>query len=233
MHTSARLSDRFRDCRERQGFDLDGLTVRTKIQRRYLEAIEQGAFSVLPKSKAYRMAYIKEYARALGMNAEASARQFVQEDGLEGTATVHPKNGIRLFPFASLSIAFRNFLVGSCGVLFVGYLLWQVHGILQPPRLDVYSPIEGSLVSSIATTIAGQTDTETALTVNGQTITLNDHGTFTSKIDLADGLNTIVIEATKKHGKTSTIVRHVIAHAPRPASPVSLKDSSGNDKVGL
>ena len=210
MNKTASLAERFCERREACGFDLASLSASTKIQRRYLEAMERGNYSELPKAKAYRLAYIKEYANALGIDGAGAARQFMQEDGLDTTEIVHPRTSIKLFPFASVSMAFRSILVAGFALFFAGYLLWQVNGILQPPRLDVYAPIEGTLTPSIATTISGETDPETALTVNGQAITLNDHGKFETKIDLSEGLNTITIEAIKKHGKTSTVVRHVI-----------------------
>jgi hypothetical protein len=39
---------------------------------------------------------------------------------------------------------------------------------------------------------------------------VNEQGHFETKVDLTTGLNTITILATKKHGKTTAITRHIV-----------------------
>ena len=39
---------------------------------------------------------------------------------------------------------------------------------------------------------------------------INEQGHFASTIDLSKGVNTITMTATKKHGKSTSLVRHVI-----------------------
>jgi cytoskeletal protein RodZ len=54
-------------AREEKGITLDDIQRITKIQRRYLEAIERGHFHVLP-GHFYARAFVKSYAEAVGLD---------------------------------------------------------------------------------------------------------------------------------------------------------------------
>ncbi len=56
-----------KEAREAKGLSLDDLQKKTKIQPRYLKAIEKGDFSVMP-GNFYIRAFIKEYAVAVDLN---------------------------------------------------------------------------------------------------------------------------------------------------------------------
>jgi len=218
-----RLGEKFRQKRADLQLDIETVAARTNIQKKYLLAIEEGLYRILPKAKTYRLAYVRQYAEAVGLDAKEAVQQFSHEDGLEDLTQVHPHRSIKIFPFASISIFFRNSVLIASVVLFMSYLGWQVHGILQPPRLMVYAPVEGYVLSHPAALVQGETDKETRLTVNGQDIMVNEAGQFEAKIDLATGVNTIVITATKKHGKTTSITRHLVVKPGQKDERVSLK----------
>jgi len=205
-----RLGEKFKKASEEKNLDKKTLLQLTHIPEKYLTAIEEGTYDILPKAKSHRLAYIRSLAKALEIPSDECIVQFEKEAGLDNADLAHPLRSIKLFPFASISIFFRNLLVIALVILFSGYLVWQVRGILQPPYLAVFTPAEGNLVFSPRTTIQGETEKESRLTVNGQEIMVNEQGKFSTDIDLSGGVNTIQISATKKHGKTTTIVRHVV-----------------------
>lgn len=62
------IGEKLREAREASNLTLDELQEATKIQKRYLKAIEEGNFHILPGS-FYARAFIKEYASAVGLNA--------------------------------------------------------------------------------------------------------------------------------------------------------------------
>lgn len=74
----AELGPYLRGERERQGASLELMQQRTKIQRRYLQAIESGDYGALPGA-FYARAFIRSYAEALGLNAEDVLRQYGHE----------------------------------------------------------------------------------------------------------------------------------------------------------
>lgn len=65
-------------AREEKGISLDDVQKATKIQRRYLEAIERGHFHILP-GHFYARAFIKSYAEAVGLDPNHILSHF-QED---------------------------------------------------------------------------------------------------------------------------------------------------------
>ncbi len=197
------------------------LSEETRVPLKYLEAMEEGNYAKLPPAKAFRLAYIKEVTSALNLNYQDCLEQIEREGILKNPPTVHTGRYIKLFPFSSLSIFARNILAVSFVFLFAVYLIWQVRGVLEPPKLTVYSPIEGYVATQKNTLVEGETEKESRLTVNGKDIMVNEQGKFQTRIDLTDGVNTIVVEATKKHGKTTRVTRHLVAK--KSTGQISLK----------
>lgn len=64
-----------RKAREQRGYTLDDIQEATKIRKRYLEAIEQGDYKVLPGS-FYVRAFVKTYAETVGLDAEEVLRLY-------------------------------------------------------------------------------------------------------------------------------------------------------------
>ncbi|HEY8529752.1 MAG TPA: helix-turn-helix domain-containing protein [Paenibacillaceae bacterium] len=72
------LGQLLRKAREQRGYTLDDIQELTKIRKRYLEAIEEGDYKVLPGS-FYVRAFVKNYAEAVGLNAEEVLRLYQKE----------------------------------------------------------------------------------------------------------------------------------------------------------
>ena len=68
----------FRAERLRRGKDLDLIAAQTKISRAILEAIENDQFESLPGG-AYRKGFVRQYARALGLDEEKAVAEFQRE----------------------------------------------------------------------------------------------------------------------------------------------------------
>lgn len=63
------IGARLKEARESKGLSLEEIQQTTKIQKRYLNAIENNDFKTLP-GKFYTRAFIREYASAVGLNPE-------------------------------------------------------------------------------------------------------------------------------------------------------------------
>lgn len=72
------LGQTLREAREEKGLSLDDLQEETKIQKRYLKAIEEGDFKQLP-GDFYTRAFIKSYAEAVGLEFGTLTQQFSSE----------------------------------------------------------------------------------------------------------------------------------------------------------
>ena len=63
------IGEKLQEARKAKGYTLDDLQQMTKIQKRYLIAIEEGNYSVMP-GKFYARAFIKQYADTVGLNGD-------------------------------------------------------------------------------------------------------------------------------------------------------------------
>ena len=87
-----------------------------------------------------------------------------------------------------------------------------------PPTLNVTSPTEGQIVSSASLNVSGTTNDTTSspvtikISLNGAdqgNVTVGGNGSFTKTVTLAEGANVIVVTATDRAGKTSSVTRNV------------------------
>lgn len=72
------LGTRLKEARTAKGYSLEDLQAMTKIQKRYLAGIEDGNYSMMP-GPFYVRAFIKQYADAVGLNAEELLESYKQE----------------------------------------------------------------------------------------------------------------------------------------------------------
>jgi cytoskeleton protein RodZ len=102
------LSDVLKRKRLDRGFDLIDVARETRIPLRHLNALEAGDFSNLP-ALAYSTGFVRTYARYLGLDPDAVARQFKLEtphvDTLQTTALPEIDSESRL--------PSRNVILGS------------------------------------------------------------------------------------------------------------------------
>ncbi|WP_034550834.1 helix-turn-helix domain-containing protein [Carnobacterium funditum] len=63
------IGEKLQEARKAKGYTLDDLQQMTKIQKRYLIAIEEGNYNVMP-GKFYARAFIKQYADTVGLNGD-------------------------------------------------------------------------------------------------------------------------------------------------------------------
>lgn len=71
------IGEILKKARIEKGYTLDDLQQTTKIQKRYLEAIEQGNTEILP-GRFYARAFVKQYADIVGLDGEELLDQYYQ-----------------------------------------------------------------------------------------------------------------------------------------------------------
>jgi cytoskeletal protein RodZ len=67
-----------KESRLKLGFDLDTLEMKTKIRKRYLAALEDGDWDVLP-GDVYARGFIRSYAEAVGLDGRALLRELDED----------------------------------------------------------------------------------------------------------------------------------------------------------
>lgn len=78
MLALSELGLRLKNAREEKNITLDQLQEITKIQKRYLQSIEEGKFEVLP-GQFYTRAFVKSYAEAVGIDPEMLFEEHADE----------------------------------------------------------------------------------------------------------------------------------------------------------
>lgn len=78
------LGTRLRDARVDKGYTLNTLQQMTKIQKKYLQAIEESNYEEVP-GNFYVRAFVKQYADMVGLNGDALLEEF------ESELEVHPE----------------------------------------------------------------------------------------------------------------------------------------------
>jgi len=69
------IGEKLKEARKAKGYTLDDLQQMTKIQKRYLIAIEEGNYDVMP-GKFYARAFIKQYADTVGLNGDQLLEEY-------------------------------------------------------------------------------------------------------------------------------------------------------------
>lgn len=72
------VGERLRIAREARGMTLAEIAARTRVPQRHLEAIENGSYASLP-SPTYAVGFVRAYARAVGEDEVALARETREE----------------------------------------------------------------------------------------------------------------------------------------------------------
>lgn len=80
------LGAALRRAREELGLDLNALEERTKIRKRYLLALEEGDWSVLP-GDVYARGFVRSYAEAVGLDGRALLQTYMDQDNDRSLST--------------------------------------------------------------------------------------------------------------------------------------------------
>ena len=198
-----------KELRLEKGLQLEEMAKKTKIDKKYLRALEECHFEDLPKAKVYQKNIVRCYIEALGIKPEPFLQQYLLEESKKEEKR-HPQVGLKNNPWHHLPIILRYGLLLSVVFVLFGYLGWQVKNIIAPPALAIYSPPDGYITKNDQLPVVGETEKEAAVTINGRAIGNSENGQFQETINLSPGVNIITIIAQKKHGKTTTETRHVV-----------------------
>ncbi|WLR46890.1 helix-turn-helix domain-containing protein [Halobacillus litoralis] len=126
------IGERLREARESKGLSLESLQETTKIQKRYLQAIEKNEFQVLP-GKFYTRAFIREYASAVGLDPEVVMEEhkgelptFDEESTVQYSRVQRTKKEATQKSGPSSRVLPTILTVGLIiGLIFVVWLVWQ------------------------------------------------------------------------------------------------------------
>lgn len=187
----------------------------TKIRPESIRLLEADNYGSLPGGTITR-GFIRNYSEFLGLNPQHLLAVF-RRDFLENAkgeiiprGFVEPVNENSFWTPRTTVIA----LVTLIFTIFGGYLIYQYQILVGPPALEVSQPTENQIVSERTIEVKGSTNPEAVISVNGNLVALENGGQFSLRIPLTNGQNTVVVIATGKSGKTTSISRSVTLTNP-------------------
>ncbi|MCL4397783.1 helix-turn-helix domain-containing protein [Patescibacteria group bacterium] len=203
------VGDILTNARNRKKLTLEQAEKATKIRRKFLEALEKNEFSKLPPG-TFTKGFIKNYAAFLGLSVDdtlAFYRRQVNEEKISTLPVKNPAPPTPKSPFSSLS--FTGVGVMILVILFFVYLVYSYLSFAGSPALALDTPAKNAVVNTDEIEVTGKTDPDATLMINNQAVSINENGTFSTKIDLTPGLNTITIIASNKFHRQTTITRNL------------------------
>lgn len=213
LQKSERTCIRLKSLREQKGISLEDISDRLKMSKAHILALEECRQHDLPFASIYKKKLVKQYCQIVGVDYTELVHQFVEEELETEILPREEKNPQpkRLYShWNHLPFFFRLGAVLSIALIFFGYLGLQIKKIIDPPQLNLFSPVNGMITADADLQIKGQTDKEVKVMINGKEIKNSEQGVFDETLALSPGVNTLVISAEKKHGKTTTETRYVV-----------------------
>ncbi len=198
-----------KETREGKGYTFEQVEKATKIRAKFLQAIEADDYTTLP-SPAYAKGFVKNYSVFLELDVDWVLAFFRRQTKEPPRSTLLPKQQEELEKrfFRLTPSRFLVLFVVSLILIFLSYLGLQYRKLKSPPVLTLESPKE-QIVKDKRVDILGKTDADATVMINNISVLVRSDGRFFDQISLNDGLNTIVISATSRYGKTMTITRDV------------------------
>ena len=198
------IGQKLRNARIKKGYTIDDLQQITKIQKRYLIAIEEGQFDHLP-GDFYVRAFIKQYSDAVGISsddlleeykAEIPNSQPTQESKPEETKTRTIKEESNSF-FSNLGNYIPQIVVGIVILVIIGVIAFgMVHRNQNASSVTI--PKDNTTQTTKKTTkskktTAKKTAKKTATKTTGATVKESDTtGTYTITNAPSDGVKVVV-----------------------------------------
>lgn len=206
------LGEKLRALRRTRAVSLPMLEEKTRIQKKYLEALERGWYDQLPEPM-YTRNFLKAYARALGADENYFLELYEEEVGRTDLLDPHrlPRTRVRKSRFFVFSRLTTTAVVCLPALAIVAYLLWQTSTLIKPPDISLVTPGDGSAVTTALLPVAGYvTDDDVTVVVNGETVIVNQDLHFQTEVDLTRGLNVVTVSAKRRYSRAALLYRRVV-----------------------
>lgn len=183
-----------KEAREKSEKSLEHIARETKIKEKFLLALEEADYSVLP-NVSVAQGFARNYAQVVEVNPRLVTallrRDFPQRKVLQtGEFSFSQKSfwtpKTTLFFSVGVTILVLGFYLGRQYMLFVG-----------PPSLEV-----GKLViGNNKVLVTGKTTPAATIEVNGREVLVDEKGTFSLELDKSDAGRVVEVKAVSRAGK--------------------------------
>lgn len=213
--TQETLGEKLKKVRLGKNWELNKAAEETRIQMRYLSALETANYNDIP-GEIYIKNFIRSYSARLGIDPELSLKLYEKEKHI----IEHKKfnsclNEMKAGAFFEQLIKPSAIKISAvCLVVFfvLGYLGLSVYKTIAAPALLISYPEDNIETREFTISVIGKSDPEARVIINNEGVLLNEGGGFIENIQLREGLNLISASASGKHGRTRKIIRHILVN---------------------
>lgn len=209
------------EFREKAGLSRADASRLTKIPEYLIRALEEERWEEI-QDPVYFERIFKSYLDVLGANTNYFLEKY--RECVKGYYERRSREEFLPRPCkvrsTELAVGSRILTVVGITVLVValaGYVYLQVRGITAPPSLSLEAPSEGMVLSEPNVLVKGQTASDVTVEVNGRSAIVQQDGRFEVHLDVPRGTTAIEVIAKKRHGRESTITRHILFDRPLPS----------------
>lgn len=203
------LGEKLRSLRNERRISLGEISRHTRIQAKYLEYLEEGAYDKLPVD-VYVKGFLRGYAEFFGIDEKSLIRLYEKEKGIKTNLEkkennkVAKREPIDISPF----LITPKIISITAGILLVFggffYLYKEIGAFTNMPKLVILNPEQNSVEGNNSVTVEGVTDKDAKLFINNQPVLVSDEGSFSEKLALQSGTNTITVKAVNRFDKAAT-----------------------------
>ncbi|MEP7162189.1 MAG: helix-turn-helix domain-containing protein [Candidatus Moraniibacteriota bacterium] len=227
---SLTLGEKIKKLRSQYRMSLAEISKATKIQVKYLEALENGEYEKLP-AEVYVRGFLKGYARHLGLDEEAFLKLYDKERNIQANlGREHVFDTRPRMPLTpSLVITARSLIVGIIVLLVAGtffYLFHEFRSFVAEPTLVIFEPNNGVIIEGSSVTLKGKSDRGAQVMVNRQPVFVGTDGDFSEGLVLQSGLNTVTVTAVNRFEKEKSETLSFEARFDTPA-PATMDEAQG------
>jgi len=207
------LGEKLKKLRSERRMSLGEASRSTRIQVKYLEYLEEGAYDKLPVD-VYVRGFLRSYAEFLGVDERILVRLYEKENEIKKNLDKRKDNGKKNQLVVREAVNVSSFVftpkimaIGLVALLVVGgffYLYKEIGAFASTPRLVILSPDKNYTTSGNSVTVEGVTDRDARLFLNGQPILVADDGKFRENVTVQSGANIINIKSVNKFDKEAT-----------------------------
>lgn len=201
------IGDILKSARIKKRYSLKKVERETRIKKEFVEAIEGGNWTALPELPVVA-GFVKNLASFLEVDVKTAYATLKRD---------YPPRGLLINPKPDVGGKFTwtpkyTFLLGIVIIVLAlfGYLGFQFVKFNSPPALEVTSPQDSFVTTSNKVNVSGKTDSDATVKINNQLVLVGDDGVFNGQVEIFEGTKEIVVTATNRAGKETTIVRKIV-----------------------
>lgn len=218
------LGEKLKKLRSERRISLNEVSRATKIQVKYLEYLEEGAYERLP-ADVYVKGFLRNYSEFFGIEERTLIKLYEKERGIRNNlekskGKKNPPAGGEKINISSFVVTPRLIVISSIAILVLGgffYLYKEIGAFASTPRLVILSPDKNYSTSGNSVTIEGVTDTDAKIFINDQPILVGDDGKFREDLTVQGGANTVIVRSVNRFDKEASETLNIQSTYQTPA----------------